>query len=173
MNLSDIDGLMLDKVDMILAQWQRQHDDLPLQAMGILGRLKRCVSLLDNMLLTQFDAFDLNYGEFDVLAALRRSGEPYTLTPTQLYSTLMISSGTITNRLKHLQNKELIKRLPNPDDNRSLLVQLTDEGKILVDKVFFVHITGEKDLLADMPDEVLQGLDKGLRELLSQLERQI
>lgn len=171
MNLpDDFDALPLDKVDAILAQWQGQHDDLPLQAMGILGRLKRCVSLLDNLLVVQFAEFGLNYGEFDVLATLRRSGEPFILTPTELYCTLMITSGTMTNRLKNLENKGLIYRQANPNDSRSLLVCLTDDGRALVDKVFFVHIAGEKELLANMPDDILLGLNKGLKALLGKLE---
>ena len=155
-----------DKVDKILSQWQRQHDNLPLTAMGVLGRLKRCVALLDSQLSAQFAQFGLNYGEFDVLATLRRSGEPYTLTPTELYSTLMISSGTMTNRLNQLQNKGLIERLPNPADSRSLLVRLSDDGKALIDKVFFIHIAGEEKLVSCLPDDAVAGLDWGLRELL-------
>lgn len=159
-----------DKVDAIIAQWQSQYDDLPLQTLAVLGRLKRCAFLLEPLLTAEFAKFDLSYGEFDVLATLRRSGEPYTLTPTELYSTLMITSGAITNRLKHLQNKGLIDRLPNPDDSRSLLVALSDTGKALIDKAFFAHIHNEERLLEGIDDKVLHDLDKGLKALLKKWE---
>lgn len=165
---SETDGY--DKVDAAIAQWQRQHPDTDFTTMAVLGRLKRCAFLLEPLLTAEFAKFGLNYGEFDVLATLRRSGEPYTLTPTELYSTLMICSGTMTNRLKHLENKGLIERLPNPNDNRSLLVALSDAGRHLIDKAFFAHLHNEERLLEGVDDEVLQDLNRGLKALLQKWE---
>lgn len=159
-----------DKVDFIVSQWQAQHPDVSFNVMAVLGRLKRCATLLHPLLEAEYAKFDLNDGEFDVLATLRRSGEPFTLTPTELYCTLMITSGTITNRLKHLQNKGLITRLPNPADNRSLLVALTDDGKHLIDKVFFAHLHNEQALLMGIPADVLENLNHGLKALLLKWE---
>lgn len=160
-----------DKIDDIIAQWRSQHSDLSLQSMAILGRLKRCASLLEPLLTAEFAKFDLNYGEFDVLATLRRSGEPFTLTPTELYSTLLITSGALTNRLKHLENKGLVTRLPNPNDSRSLLVCLSDEGKTLIDQAFFAHLANENSLLDEIEDETLAHLDRGLKALLLKWEK--
>lgn len=155
-----------DKVDDIITQWQREYGNLPLQAMEVIGRLKRCASLLESLLSASHAQFGLTLGEFDVLATLRRAGTPFTLSPTELYSALMISSGTITHRLKHLENKGLVTRLPNPDDSRSLLVCLSDEGKTLIDKAFLSHLDNENTLLCDIPNEVLDDLNQGLKALL-------
>lgn len=160
-----------DKIDGIVHQWQTQHPGTPLQAMAVLARLKRCAALLEPLLAAEFAKFGLNYGEFDVLATLRRSGEPFTLSPTDLYSTLMISSGTITNRLKHLESKGLIERLPNPADSRSLLVRLSDKGREVIDEAFAAHIRNEERLLADLSADALHSLDTGLKMLLRQWDK--
>ncbi|QIW16035.1 MarR family transcriptional regulator [Pasteurellaceae bacterium RH1A] len=158
--------LPTDKVDDIISQWQTQHPDFALKSMAILGRLQSCAAMLEPLLTAKFAEFGLNYGEFDVLATLRRSGEPFVLSPTELYSTLMITSGAITNRLKHLENKGLIERRPNPNDSRSLLVALTDEGKELIDQAFMAHLENENRLLEDLSDEMLENLNQGLKALL-------
>ncbi|MEG0223857.1 MAG: MarR family transcriptional regulator, partial [Comamonas sp.] len=91
-----------DAVDAILAQWQRERPDLDASPMGPIGRIKRCAALLEQQLEAGFAAFDLSLWEFDMLAALRRSGAPCRLSPTELFSTLMVTSGTMTHRLKRL-----------------------------------------------------------------------
>ncbi|MEG1456290.1 MAG: MarR family transcriptional regulator, partial [Comamonas sp.] len=82
-----------DAVDAILAQWQRERPDLDASPMGPIGRIKRCAALLEQQLEAGFAAFDLSLWEFDMLAALRRSGAPCRLSPTELFSTLMVTSG--------------------------------------------------------------------------------
>ena len=103
--------------------------------MLLIGRLKRAAALIARELEKVYGEYGLTEGSFDVLATLRRSGAPYTLTPTELFSALMVTSGTMTTRLKNLENQGLIDRLPNPDDARSLLVRLTDKGKELIEKI--------------------------------------
>ena len=107
--------------------------------MGIIGRLNRCTALLMRKVEEVFAQFDLSAWEFDMLAALRRSGAPYTLAPTTLFSTLMVTSGTMTHRMQRLEGRGLITRLPNPDDARSSLVQLTSAGLDLIDLVALEH----------------------------------
>ena len=118
-----------DAVDAIAAQWHKELPALAAENMILIGRLKRCAVQIDRELERVFAAHGLGGGLFDVLATLRRSGAPYTLTPTELYSSLMVSSGTISTRLKKLEAEGWIERLPNPEDARSLLVRLTAGGK--------------------------------------------
>ena len=94
-----------DAVDRILAQWQRERPDLDCSPMGPIGRLKRCAMLLEPRVEAAFVKHGLVRWEFDMLATLRRAGEPFVLSPTQLFSTLMITSGTMTHRLKALENE--------------------------------------------------------------------
>lgn len=92
-----------------------------LQPDGAIGRLKRCALLLEPRIEAAFVRHDLVRWEFDMLATLCRAGEPFMLSPTQLFSTLMITSGTMTHRLKALEKRGFIRRLPNPEDARSML----------------------------------------------------
>jgi hypothetical protein len=95
-----------DAVDAILGQWRRERPDLDTGPMGPIGRLKRCTALVQRHLDENFARFGLSFWEFDVLATLRRSGRPYRLTPTALFSALMVTSGTMTNRLQRLESRK-------------------------------------------------------------------
>ena len=123
----------LDAVDQIKAQWQQERPELSLQAMGILGRLRRCAVLYAPLSDSSFGKFGLTAWEFDVLATLRRAGAPYTLTPTELFSTLMVTSGTMTHRLKGLETRAFIERSDNLDDARNRLVTLSLQGLSTID----------------------------------------
>lgn len=159
-----------DAVDAILAQWHRERPDLDVAPMGPIGRIKRCSALLQRRLDDTFAAFDLNFWEFDVLATLRRTGAPYRLAPTALFSALMVTSGTMTHRLQRLEARGLVQREPNPEDARSLLVQLTREGLALVDRAVAAHVENEHRILAGLRPAELAALDAGLSRLLRLLE---
>ncbi|MFB2833253.1 MarR family winged helix-turn-helix transcriptional regulator [Floridanema evergladense] len=105
-----------DPVDTILAQWQTERPDLDVSPMGIIGRMGRLTKHLERALQAVFSDFDLQGGEFDVLATLRRSSQPYQLSPTMLFNTLMISSGTMTHRIDRLEQAGLVQRIPDPGD---------------------------------------------------------
>ncbi|WP_075257157.1 MarR family winged helix-turn-helix transcriptional regulator [Herbaspirillum camelliae] len=159
-----------DAVDVILDQWRRERPDLDPAPMGPIGRLKRCAALLEGRLEAGFASYDLSVWEFDMLAALRRSGSPYRLSPTELFSTLMVSSGTMTHRLKRLETRGWIERLPNAEDARSMLVQLTRKGLALINRAVESHLDNERRLLAALPAESLAALDAQLSALLLTLE---
>lgn len=157
---------MSDKIDHIIQQWDTERPDLDFFAMALIGRLKLASTLVMPQLQRVFDEYQLSAGEFDVLATLRRSGVPFTLSPTELYDTLLITSGTMTHRLKLLESRGLISRLPNKKDSRSLLVQLTDTGLDLIDKAVTAHVANETVILSGLSDDEKQTLDIGLRALL-------
>ena len=159
-----------DAVDTILAQWAHERPDLDASPMGPIGRLKRCTVLLEQKLDECFAQFDLSVWEFDMLATLRRAGAPYRLSPTALFSSLMVTSGTMTHRLKRLEASGLIERLPNEQDARSMLVQLSAKGVALINRVVDVHVENERQLLAPLSANALAELDGHLSTLLRALE---
>ena len=160
-----------DAVGLIIAQWQAEGFAADqLQTMETIGRLKRLEVMLMRQLSANYKAnYQLSHWEFDVLATLRRSGAPFTLSPTALFDSMMVSSGTMTNRLQHLEKKQLITRIDNPDDKRSSLVQLTGTGTALIDEVMISHIQLENQLLGDMSAEELSILNVLLKKLEHQL----
>ena len=159
-----------DAVDVILGQWRRERPDLDVSPMGPIGRIKRCAVLLEARLEAEFAKFGLSMWEFDMLATLRRSGAPYCLSPTELFSMLMVTSGTMTHRLKRLETRGWGERVPNDQDARSTLVRLTDEGLALIERVVEAHVDNEHALLSALSADALHELDLQLVDLLRALE---
>lgn len=154
-----------DHVDRLRGQWARELPDLDTMPMTVLGRIYRVSNLVRPGIEATFAGFGLDRGEFDVIATLRRSGPPYRLTPTELYTSLMISSGGLTHRLGRLEKAGLIERLPSPDDGRSMIVGLTQAGRARAEAAFRADMAGEADLLA--------GMDPARREALAALLREL
>jgi len=161
---------MADHVDRIVEAWRRERPDLDVSALALVARLFRTVHLADAVLGQPLAAHGLQPGWFDVLAALRRAGEPYALTPTQLLRTMMLSSGGMTKRLDRLTDAGLIERRPDPNDRRGILVMLTDRGKAAVDTVLPIHLGNEQQFLAPLSPAQQRILDQLLRSLLAGLE---
>jgi DNA-binding MarR family transcriptional regulator len=159
-----------DHVDFIVKQWADTFPDLDISAMAVIGRISRISRHIDQGLQNKYSEFNLLAGEFDVLASLRRSGPPYQLTPTELFNVLMLSSGAMTNRLDRLEDAGLIKRRPNPDDRRGLLVSLTEKGIELMDKAYPAHIANEEELLSALTISERELLIALLRKLLLSFE---
>lgn len=158
-------------IDAVIQQWLIQKPDLESQEMKLIAQLVNCTTLISQKLETLYESYGINRGEFDVLSALRRSGSPYQLSPTMIFSTLMITSGTMTNRLQQLQKKGLIQRSPNPEDARSLLVILSDEGLTLIDKLIYQHVALEKSLNQLLPAKIREELESGLGIWFDQLSK--
>jgi DNA-binding MarR family transcriptional regulator len=160
----------MDRADMAVQQWGRERPDLPAMPMAIFGRLSDASErvLRDHMNPLFADA-GLQPGEFDVLATLRRSGEPYMLSPTTLYEALMISSGGMTNRLDRLERALLVERRPDPNDRRGKLIALTDAGKHLIDETIGRHVANEARLLSVLSPTEQERLNALLKKLIAGL----
>jgi len=159
-----------DHIDEILVQWRRERPDLDVAPLGLVGRLLRAAQLSDAALSAQLVEHDLQPGWFDLLAALRRSGRPYELSPTQLMRATMLSSGGMTKRLDRLAEAGLVKRRADPADRRGILVRLTPRGKAVVDRAVEDHVANEERLLRSLEPADRCALDNLLRTLLTDLE---
>ncbi|WP_323778672.1 MarR family transcriptional regulator [Leisingera sp.] len=140
----------MDHVDFITQQWARERPDLDVTAMGVIGRVARLYLMYQRGMQATFAEFGLNAAKFDVLATLRRSGNPYTLSPGDLLKATMVASGTMTNRIDRLEADGLVKREVNPEDSRSFLVGLTKEGLALIDRAVTAHVQTQARLLEGM-----------------------
>lgn len=143
-----------DYLDQLIAQWGRERPAVDVGPMGVIGRISRLSRLLERQIEEVFAEHGLQGGRFDVLAALVRAGEPNRLTPTQLYNSLLVSSGAITNRIDRLVQEGLVKRGADTNDRRSMPVQLTTEGRKRLDEALLAHSENEQRLIAALaPDE--------------------
>jgi DNA-binding MarR family transcriptional regulator len=161
-----------DYVDIILEQWSRERPDLDASPMGVIGRISRVSRVLERRIEQVWASYDLSRGGFDVLAALRRSGPPYRLSPTELYNSLLISSGAMTNRVDRLEERKLVSRVPDPTDRRGVLVALTPKGKQLIDKATQAHLENEQGLLKHLSASERKQLAVLLRKLLIKFDDQ-
>ncbi|MFE6055328.1 MarR family winged helix-turn-helix transcriptional regulator [Kitasatospora sp. NPDC056446] len=155
-----------DTIDDIVEQWARARPDLNPEAMALIGRLRRLNVRVDNALREYFTTCGLDSSEFDVLATLRRSGEPYELNARALLKSAMVTSGAITNRVDRLSAKGLVERNPCPDDRRAVLIRLTPAGKELIDGALAGHVRNEERILAVLDEDERVRLDGLLRKLL-------
>lgn len=160
----------MDRVDDILAQWNRERPDLDVEPMGLLGRIARLRTHLAREIEKALAAHGLNSASFDVLATLRRSGPPYRLSPGDLIATTMVSSGTMTNRLDQLEKAGLIERSHNPDDRRGVIIALTPKGLALVDTAVTDHVENQHKLLDGLDAQERVALDGLLRKFLGEFE---
>ncbi|MPZ63393.1 MAG: MarR family transcriptional regulator [Propionibacteriales bacterium] len=156
---------MQDEVDRLVDAWHRERPDIDVAPMEVLSRVTRLARHLDRARREAFTEHSLETWEFDVLAALRRSGSPYRLSPGRLLRETLVTSGTMTNRIDRLAAKGLVRRSPDSADRRGVLVELTGPGRKRVDEAFAALLQHERTLL--------NGLDDGDREHLARLLRRL
>lgn len=161
---------MRDEVDGIVAAWKRERPDLDVAPLEVLSRITRLARQLDIARRAAFADHGLETWGFDVLAALRRAGAPYQLTPGQLIHENLVTSGTITNRLDRLEEDGLVTRHPDPSDGRGTLVRITDKGIKLIDAALASLLRREKELLKSLEPEAQSMLANLLSSILASLE---
>ncbi|MFR9775097.1 MarR family winged helix-turn-helix transcriptional regulator [Micromonospora sp. MS34] len=160
---------MADHVDHVLEQWAAQRADLDVSPMAVIGRISRLVRVVNGELNRTFAAHGLDAASFDVLATLRRSGEPYRRTPGELMRDAMVTSGAVTQRLERLEQRGLVARTRSAADRRAVHVTLTADGLALIDRVLPEHVATEHRLLAALSPAARAGLADTLRALLESL----
>ncbi len=160
----------MDDVAAFQEAWRRELPQIDTGPMAVLGRINRIAAKTSDGICAVFERHGLERGEFDVISTLRRSGPPYTLTPTELYRTLMITSGGLTHRLARLEKAGLIERRPSQEDRRSLLVCLTSAGARKVEAAFAEDMALEAELLSALPPDKREQLASLLKELAASVE---
>ncbi|HQR27585.1 MAG TPA: MarR family transcriptional regulator [Nocardioides sp.] len=158
---------MQDEVDHLVEAWARERGDLDLAPVEVFSRISRLARRVDQVRREAFSAHGIELWEFDVLAALRRAGAPYQLSPGRLLRETLVTSGTMTNRVDRLTARGLVERYPDPDDRRGVLVRLTPEGKLAVDGAFEALLEAEHGLVATLSAKDRRQLAVLLRQLLA------
>ncbi|MCF2573191.1 MarR family winged helix-turn-helix transcriptional regulator [Brevibacterium sp. UCMA 11754] len=155
----------MDEVDRIVAAWRHERPDLDVSPMEILSRVSRLARQLDLARKSSFSDYGIEGWAFDVLSALRRSGEPYQLSPSTLLQETLVTSGTMTNRIDRLVTAGWVERLPDPGDRRGVLVRLTAAGRATVDSALADLLVKEREILSDLTPAGRRKLASLLRQL--------
>jgi len=156
---------MEDEVDRLVVGWRSALPEVDVSPLEVLSRVSRLARHLDRQRSLIFARHELETWSFDVLSALRRTGPPHHLSPGQLLAQTLVTSGTMTNRLDHLEARKLVRRRPDPADARSIRVELTAAGRRRVDAAL-------KDLV-EREDAILAILESDERALLAGLLRRV
>lgn len=137
----------MDHVATVHAQWRTERPDLDTTPLLVIGRIHRVAAALTPELTAVYAEFGLGEGEFDVLATLRRQGEPFTLSPGELAERTMVTSGAVSKRLDRLEARGLVERRADATDGRARTVVLTPAGRTLIDDAMTAHVANEARLL--------------------------
>ncbi|MFG2618077.1 MarR family winged helix-turn-helix transcriptional regulator [Streptomyces sp. NPDC048507] len=156
-----------DAVDAITGQWYAVRPDLDTAPMAVFGRIYRIAKAMGDAMERTYNRYGITTGEFDVVATLRRSGAPYTLSPRQLSATLMLTTGGMTGRLDKLEKAGLLTRSPDPHDRRGLQVTITERGLALIDEAVGAGLEVQAGVLQGLDADEAQALTGLLRKLLA------
>lgn len=148
-----------DHVARTQEQWRRERPDLDSTPSAVIGRLHRIAAMLTRELVAGYAAYGLTEGEFDVLATLRREGEPFELAPGDLAEHTMVTTGGMTKRLDRLAAAGLVSRRAAASDGRRRVVALTDAGRLRIDEAYTAHMATEARLLEPLGDEERAALE--------------
>ncbi|WP_426511595.1 MarR family winged helix-turn-helix transcriptional regulator [Dactylosporangium sp. McL0621] len=157
----------MDDVDRIVAQWAQERPELRTDAMAAFGRIYRLAKVLGDRQEKVYAALGINRGEFDVLATLRRAGEPFQLPPKALSASLMLTTGGMTGRLDRLERAGLVTRSPDPGDRRGLVITLTPHGREVVDEAVVAGLDAQREVFERLPEANRRRLSALLRDLLA------
>lgn len=163
----------MDEVDQLILAWGRERPDLDTGPMQVLSRVTRLARHLDRARRRAFTTHQLETWEFDVLSALRRAGAPYELSPGRLLHEMLVTSGTMTNRVDRLVARGLVVRRPDPADRRGVLVRLSPAGRTVVDAALEALLCSERELLAELSVTDRDRLASLLRVVVSRFDREV
>ncbi|WP_394250183.1 MarR family winged helix-turn-helix transcriptional regulator [Vibrio profundi] len=160
----------MDAIDRVVEQWAKEKPELETEPMAMMGRIMRIAKYMETEVADLHKKYDMKLGEFDVLATLRRSGKPFRLTPSELIESMMLTSGAMTNRLDKLEAKGLIVRAHSKEDRRSVTVELTKDGLVLIDQMMAEHVETQKKLVKSLSSSQKKNTNQLLKTWLSAYE---
>jgi DNA-binding MarR family transcriptional regulator len=158
-----------DTVDTLLEQWRRERPELDVSGLALVVRIELLAKLLRRGTATSLADVGLKTWEYDVLSALRRQGAPFELPATELARATQLTSGAMTTRIDHLEERGLVARRPDPEDRRGVRVTLTGEGVDLIDRAIHTRLTAAETSVKALDAAERAVLERGLRKLLIDL----
>jgi len=159
-----------DSIEIFISQWKKARPDLDPWPVGILGRTQRISAHLQARAAKWLAPLGLTWESFSLLVALRRSGPPYALRPTDIYRESLLTSGAITNRIDQVEKKGWVKRHDSPNDRRGVIVRLTPAGRAVADGAIEIHFRELAAQFSRISKKDRQALLTGLGKLLHTLE---
>ncbi len=155
-----------DAVDLFIEQWKRERPDLDPAPLGVVSRVLMLAKFLEQGADRALERYGLSLWQFDVLAALRRSGPPFKLSPSRLIQFVTLTSGAMTNRIDRLEDLGLVTREADPADRRGVLIALSEAGRSMVDDAIAARLDDARRSLSELQETDVAALAALLRKLL-------
>jgi len=137
-----------DRVGAGMQRWQREFPDVDCSGKAVVGRLLHLREVFLDAVNRTLAKHRLKYPAFAVLATLRVEGAPYRMSPKALLDVLILTSGGLSNLLRRLEKAGLIRRRSDDIDGRGVIVELTEQGRRIVEPAMRDHAETERRLIS-------------------------
>lgn len=161
----------LDRVGRGMAKWKRERPDIDCSGKAVVGRILQMHDIILRAVDKKLAEHGLKYPTYAVLATMRVSGAPYQSSPTELLSTLLITSGGLSNVLRRMEKDGFITRTANKHDGRGVVVQLTEKGVAAADASMADHAAIERELCGCLSPELHDAASKALSLMITVAEK--
>ena len=172
-NFEDTAPVPEDHVDRFLKRLAEQPgtEMIDLEVEGLVDRIGGINRRLKRAMETTLAEHDLTFQDWQVLCSLRIHRDSNRSSPGELAAELELSSGAMTNRLDRLEQSGLVRRLPDPEDRRGVLIELTPEGRGAWDRTAGVQARREAFFASALTKAEQKQLNGLLRKLMLALEK--
>lgn len=171
MNTAEIRYWELDRVGRGMASWRRERPDIDCSGKAVVGRILHLHDIILRAVDRALAPHGLKYPTYAVLATIRVSGEPYRMSPTELLSTLLLTSGGLSNLLRRMEKDGFIQRMADRRDGRGVIVELTEKGVAAADASMADHAAVERQLCAGLSPELHETVARSLSLMITVAER--
>ena len=161
-----------DFVDSLEEEWKAQVPQLQTEPISVVARLVRMSYYVERRVAINLARYDLNRGEFEVLAVLTRNPEE-NITPKILQTKILITSGGLSNRIRKLEEKGLLVRLSDPNDRRGVILKSTEKGKEITRQAVTSHVEVERQIASGLSPEEQRELASLLKRLILQQQQSL
>jgi DNA-binding MarR family transcriptional regulator len=142
-----------DRVGAGMQRWRREFPDLDCSGKAVVGRLLHLREVFLQSVNRTLAKHRLKYPAYAVLATLRVEGAPYRMSPKALLDTLILTSGGLSNLLRKLEKAGQIRRLADDSDGRGVIVELTEQGRRVVEPAMRDHAETERRLICALSSD--------------------
>jgi DNA-binding MarR family transcriptional regulator len=160
-----------DELDELLDVWAREIPGLDPLTEGIVERIQKLARSFDRSMDETLAETGLDRRSYHVLGKLRKVGPPYRRSAGQLADDMGLSSGAMTNRLDRMETAGLVRRVPDPNDRRSILIEPTDEGLAVWDRAVGIAARREAQVASVLVEKERAELHRLLRALMRAFPR--
>jgi len=161
----------VDRVGRGMASWKRERPDIDGSGKAVVGRILQLNDIIMRAIDKALAKHGVKYPVYAVLATIRVSGAPYRMSPTDLLSSLLVTSGGLSNLLRRMEEDGYVRRMADKRDGRGVIVELTDKGTAVADASMTDHAAVERELIECLSPDLRDTVARALGLMITVAER--